>query len=83
MALWMTVEQELFGLAALLLVFSCVFLRGDARDRGKGKSEGLALFDVVALPDQRVEIETVQLDGVDAGVDQDFAAECGFDADGV
>ena len=49
MALWMTVEQELFGLAALLLVFSCVFLRGDARDRGKGKSEGLALFDAVRL----------------------------------
>ena len=37
MALWMTVKQEFFGLAALLLVFSCacayVFLRG----RGRGK----------------------------------------------
>ncbi len=46
MALWMTVEQECFGLAALLFAFSCVFWRGNFRagGRGRGKSRRLAFF---------------------------------------
>ncbi|MBQ7795405.1 MAG: DNA internalization-related competence protein ComEC/Rec2 [Lachnospiraceae bacterium] len=44
MALWMTVEQEVFGLAAMLLVFSCAFVRGFVRGRGGEKSRRPAFF---------------------------------------
>ncbi len=51
MALWMTVEQECFGLAALLLVFSCAFWHDDWFVRGRGKEKGgmPALFAVLAV----------------------------------
>ncbi len=50
MALWMTVEQEWFGLAALLLVFSCAFWHGcKCGAWGRGKDKGrLAAFFVVS-----------------------------------
>lgn len=48
MALWMTVEQECFGLAALLLVFSCAFWCGDFHVRGRGKDKGRQLAFFVA-----------------------------------
>ena len=39
MALWMTVEQVCIGLAAMLLVLTCVCLRGGFRARGTGENE--------------------------------------------
>lgn len=44
MALWMTVKQEFFMLAAVLLVFSCACTSGFVRGRGRGKRRQPAFF---------------------------------------
>lgn len=51
MALWMTVKQESFGLAVLLLVFSCAFLHranGGREDRENDRGRRLAFFVMTA-----------------------------------
>lgn len=44
MALWMTVKQEIFWLAVVLLVFSCACASGLVRGRGRGKGRRPAFF---------------------------------------
>lgn len=53
MALWMTVEQEVFGLAAVLLGFSCAFVWKFMRGRGGGKRGRPAFFVRVPWMDRR------------------------------
>lgn len=57
MALWMTVKQDVFWLAVLLLVCSCVFARDNVRGHGRERCRLLAIFCGVCIGAWRMELE--------------------------